>query len=266
MGLNGHSRMHGESGGKNGVQMIFCEEVNDYVHPRIETKIKEYYGNPKRCKQCQTPISYLKKSEYNFCSHSCSATFTNKLRPPMPDEQKAKISETLSKTLTGTLRRFKTTKEPKRRIAPKTNMELVGPFSKIFHCGCNHCGARFVGQKQSKYCVNCSDLYKQNNRYKFTFNVYKYPELFDLSLIVEYGWHSYGGRFNYNPNGITRDHKVSVNEAIRNNYDPFYIKHPLNCELMRFEENNKKKTKSSVSYEDLILLVDEYELNKIKTA
>ena len=60
-------------------------------------------------------------------------------------------------------------------------------------------------------------------------------------------------------NGYTRDHKVSVNEAIKNNYDPYYIKHPLNCELMSFNDNNKKKTKSSISYDELVKKVDEYE-------
>lgn len=64
-----------------------------------------------------------------------------------------------------------------------------------------------------------------------------------------------------NTNGLTRDHKLSVNEAIKNNYDPYYIKHPLNCELMSWTENNKKKTKSSITYEKLKQLVDDYDTN-----
>ena len=62
-----------------------------------------------------------------------------------------------------------------------------------------------------------------------------------------------------NPNGVTRDHRISVNEAIRNGYDPYYITHPLNCELMLFEENNKKNTKSSLSYIELVRQVKEYD-------
>jgi len=62
-----------------------------------------------------------------------------------------------------------------------------------------------------------------------------------------------------NTNGLTRDHKISVNEAIRNNYDPYYIKHPLNCELMSWKKNNKKKTKSSITYSKLKQLVDAYD-------
>lgn len=62
-----------------------------------------------------------------------------------------------------------------------------------------------------------------------------------------------------NPNGVTRDHRVSVNEAIRNGYDPYYITHPLNCELMLFEDNNKKNITSSIAYEELVSQVKEYD-------
>lgn len=119
----------------------------------------------------------------------------------------------------------------------------------------------FNSSAKYKYCSSCSYLYKNNNRnrYAFSFNVYQYPDLFDLSLIERYGWFSHGGKYKFNPNGITRDHKVSVNEAIKNNYDPYYIKHPLNCELMSFKENDKKKTQSSISYNDLIKIVNEYD-------
>lgn len=63
-----------------------------------------------------------------------------------------------------------------------------------------------------------------------------------------------------NPGGVTRDHKVSVNEAILKGYDSYYIKHPLNCELMLFSENAKKHTKSSITYEELVSQVDKYNM------
>jgi hypothetical protein len=63
-----------------------------------------------------------------------------------------------------------------------------------------------------------------------------------------------------NKNGISRDHRVSVFEAIRQNYDPYYIKHPVNCELMLHCENNKKKSKSSISYDQLVKLVNDYDM------
>ena len=103
-------------------------------------------------------------------------------------------------------------------------------------------------------------MYSHNGRakYWFTFNVFHYPDLFDLDFVKEVGFRN----TTTNPNGVTRDHRISVNEAIRNNYDPYYIKHPLNCELMLFEENNKKKTNCSITYDELTRIVNEYEIGR----
>ena len=135
-------------------------------------------------------------------------------------------------------------------------------YTSIFNLECKHCNSRFVDRKRIKYCNNCSMLYKSGNRnkYTFTFNVYHYPDLFDLDQLTTIGWNSFGGRAgNYNPNGLTRDHKISVNEAIKNNYPPYYIKHPLNCEIMSFIDNDRKKSNSSISYDELKELVDNYD-------
>lgn len=75
-----------------------------------------------------------------------------------------------------------------------------------------------------------------------------------LEWCKQVGVYSLGNR-----KGWTRDHKISVTEAIRNNYDPYYIRHPLNCELMSFDKNNKKKGRSSIAYSELVAMVDEYE-------
>lgn len=58
---------------------------------------------------------------------------------------------------------------------------------------------------------------------------------------------------------MSRDHKVSVDEAKKNNYDPYYITHPMNCELMPHIENNKKKITSSITYNELKLMVDNFD-------
>jgi hypothetical protein len=108
-------------------------------------------------------------------------------------------------------------------------------------------------------------LYSTSNKsgYKFTFNVYHYPELFDLKLLDSVGWFGPGGKAGkWNIDGLSRDHKVSVTDSVRNNYDAYYITHPLNCELMPHSKNNKKKTKSSITYECLVASVNSYETNK----
>jgi len=136
---------------------------------------------------------------------------------------------------------------------------IWGIYTKVCHCTCGHCNVFFFCNTQVWYCLEHSNLYKNNNRnrYAFTFSIKTYSSLFpeqSLYLLKQYGMWSYT-----NTNGITRDHKVSVNEAIKNNYDPYYIKHPLNCELMTWTENNEKKTNSSISYSELVTLVDDYE-------
>lgn len=103
------------------------------------------------------------------------------------------------------------------------------------------------------------DLYGRDGRYQyaFAFNPFHYPDLFsaeDLNTLRTQGFWNPA-----NPQGLTRDHKVSVNSAIKNGYDAFYIRHPLNCELLPWLENNQKKTKNSISYDELVKLVDAYE-------
>ena len=112
-------------------------------------------------------------------------------------------------------------------------------------------------------CENCQPLKWQNNKdqYSFKFNVFEYPDLFDLELLKNIGWVSFGGKRGGTKNleGLSRDHKVSVSNAKKYGYDPYYISHPCNCELMTMPSNNKKNSNSSITYEDLKILVDSYD-------
>ena len=64
---------------------------------------------------------------------------------------------------------------------------------------------------------------------------------------------------NFIKNGLSRDHRVSITEAIKNEYPRFYIKHPLNCEIMTQRENSSKGKKSSITFDILKQLVDNFE-------
>ena len=142
---------------------------------------------------------------------------------------------------------------------------IVGPFSRVFVCTCRHCKTKFVSRIKKQYCTEHKDMYSASNKsgYKFTFNVYHYPDLFDLAQLKQIGWFSPGGRAGeWNIDGLSRDHKVSVGESVANNYDPYYITHPMNCELMPHSKNNSKKTRSSITYDHLKTLVDQYESTK----
>lgn len=204
-----------------------------------EAQQLEYDSSPNYCKFCNSKFSFSKR-KLTFCNSSCAARYNNKHR----DYEKTKQTW-----------KHKSINEPKPVKQPKP------PYSIIYNCTCAHCKVIFLQRKRKKYCTNCEHLYSHEGRakYWFSFNIFHYPNLFDLSLIKQYGFRDN----KTNPNGITRDHKVSVNESIRNNYDPYYIKHPLNCDLMFFNENNKKKCNSSITYQELVRLVDEFDNSQI---
>jgi len=257
LALAGHKRMHGNSNGK--IYNPFCCCLITKKEIEASSLIK-FQSNIKYCKQCNNPLD----SNRIFCNHSCAATYNNNNRT---EEQTEKRLKSLNKTID--------IKYPNRHL-PKSKQyntkkdcksyEILGKYSKIFIITCAHCNCITVSRIKKKYCSLHTNLYSKSSKsgFKFTFNVYQYPELFDINLLKEFGWFSPGGKAGkWNPNGISRDHKVSINESIRNNYDPYYITHPLNCELMIHKENNKKKTKSSITYEELKTLVNEYDLKKI---
>lgn len=93
-------------------------------------------------------------------------------------------------------------------------------------------------------------------RCSFSFNVYDYPNQFDLDLITKYGWYSPGGRNsknkNINMNGVSRDHLFSVYDGWINDIDPRIISHPANCRLILQSENASKRNSSSITLDELL--------------
>lgn len=205
-----------------------------------------YYQSPSYCKECNSVIPYDKRSNI-FCSHTCSATATNRSRE--------ESGWTHSQDSLG-------------KIRDKLSI-FAGPYTKIYFKPCKFCSKSFVTTGRARVCKDCQHLkwYNNKDQYSFKFNIFDYPDLFDLSQLTTVGWVSFGGKRGgtKNPKGLSRDHKVSVNHAKRFNYDPYYISHPLNCELMPHTKNNKKKTQSSITYDELVRLVDEYDGVKDQT-
>lgn len=220
----------------------------------------EYNNCPSLCFQCKLELPYEKRRN-KFCSSSCAATYNNLNSDPNRKFGPIKKNKmVVSKTKK--LQKIKIVK-PKRIKSEKINHKecIIGPYTRIYFLKCHHCEEIFTSRKISRYCTSHHDFYKNNrNRFQFTFNIYEYPDLFDLTLIDKYGWYSPGNRGPKNNNGISRDHKISIRDAIKNNYDPYYISHPLNCELMSHSKNKEKYVKSSISYEELILAVDMYDM------
>lgn len=214
-----------------------------------------YSLNPALCARCGILLDYKQKNN-KFCSHACAAVVSNALRGSRSNETKHKISQTLSN------KRNKKAKIIKAKRIRKIKPEIVGEFIKIYHCSCKACMRKFIATSSFQYCEECKGLHSNlRMRYRFSFNVYLYPELFNIPLLIEKGFYSPRGKSGkWNPNGLSRDHKVSVHDAITNKYNPYYITHPCNCELMPHTQNNKKKTKSSISYSELVRLVDLYDM------
>lgn len=86
------------------------------------------------------------------------------------------------------------------------------------------------------------------NDCRFKFNVYDYPELFDISLLQELGW--------YHPvtntTGVSRDHRISISYGWKHKIDASYISHPYNCRLVTHKENNRKKISCDIDVRTLI--------------
>lgn len=163
--------------------------------------------------------------------------------------------------------------ESKRQIGdklrqPKFEDYVEGPYTKIRSQECHHCNVMFYTARANIICDTCKfENTRSTDLFRFKFNVYDYPELFDIALLNKFGWYSQGGksRSPYNPEGVSRDHKVSTSEAKKNNYDPYYITHPLNCEIMTQRKNSSKNKKSSITYQQLKELVDKYDGEKCRT-
>jgi len=89
---------------------------------------------------------------------------------------------------------------------------------------------------------------------EFNFNVYNFPDEFDLSLLENYGWYSnfgYNSRKPKNLGGISKDHMISKNFGWLNKIDTYLISHPANCQLLRHVDNIRKGKKNSITLEEL---------------
>lgn len=85
---------------------------------------------------------------------------------------------------------------------------------------------------------------------KFEFNVYNYPNEFNLNLVKEYGWYK-AKNMGDNPNGVSKDHKYSIKKGFVNNISPEILSHPANCILVLQKYNSSKNSKCSISLDEL---------------
>lgn len=211
--------------GKGGNCKEFCSLscVSIYHNRKIhERKTKEYYQNPLSCINCETIIPYEKRYDANkFCNNKCYIEYkVNKnLKDGVTDGPHCKV----------TFHICQVTKKPYLATNPN------GP-----------------GWKRSPYIR--TDLEKYINDSQFQFNIYDYPNYFDLGLTDKYGW--------YHPienkNGVSRDHMFSIMEGFRQKIKPEFIAHPANCELLIHRNNIIKRDQCSITIEGLISRIEHW--------
>lgn len=106
-------------------------------------------------------------------------------------------------------------------------------------------------KKSKKPFKNCKEKRKTfkeySSRCKFKFDVYEFPNEFNLKELERIGWYNAD-----NPNGMSRDHMVSISYGWKHDIDPRIIRHPANCELLTYNKNHDKSWRSSISLRELI--------------
>lgn len=142
-----------------------------------------------------------------------------------------------------------------------------GPNSFISEdVSCAQCNTSFRTSKdRKKFCsTSCRTTHQNLNRtYKktssnyrractFAFNPELYPDKFDTNLIKQVGWF----HRKTNPNGLVKDHMLSVAEGFLNGISVEVINHPANCQLLTATENGRKSSKSSITLDELMRRIE----------
>lgn len=206
----------------------------------------------KICEYCQAQFQAPSKN-YKFCSASCAAKLNLSKRTPPSVETRKKISQGIRRynlTAPAVIRREKT---------KKCWVTIQ----------CKHCTKTFVRRYDRG--GFCSQLcFKEFHRLQkpawriyseqcaFKFNVYDYPDYFDIELLNQYGWYSPSNK-NNNLNGVSRDHCISVKWGFDNDIDPKLISHPANCRLVRHTDNQLKSFKCSITIDQLKQQIDQFD-------
>lgn len=247
------------------------EEIRKNTIEKIKKTVNEKFGeiqkfevecaNPK-CKkhfyvECKEKL--FNENKKYFCCLSCAKSHM------VSQETKNKISESIKAYIE---------KNGGFGCLPKDKEKFINKEKKI----CEACGKEFFSKKRiQKYCcADCCNEHRLKEYYlkkfncatdevekykilfliykkqcKFTFGIATYGDAFNLDLIRTNGWYSASNKGN-NLQGVSRDHKFSINEGFKQKIDPYLISHPANCELLIHNDNSSKHSKCSLTLEELL--------------
>lgn len=224
-----------------------CSKIFKQKREKME---EEYLKSPKYCKKCKDIIPFNKKNDNKtFCSRSCSASYNNMNRGAISrDKIRSGIKKYIEKNgyFGAILIKINSRKNNKRGSCLNCNKDLL---NNKFYCNrkCMNAYKRKDMDNFTKYKLDC----------QFKFNLADFPNEYDFSLVEEYGWYSPTNKKN-NLLGVSRDHIFSIREGYDFDIDPKIISHPANCQLLKHSKNISKNKKSSISLEELLTRIENF--------
>jgi len=230
-------------------------------HIRWKHKSKEFYETTNRRIAEAVERDLVKKrgeiKPFQVSCVKCNKNFTvNEREKDFPLKLKYFCSRTCANAHVITNSHRKKARESQLKYLkrmcyiPKIRQEKACPFcGKTFYSNKNKfCSSKCVHKNRRKHL----DEYRRFAlECRFQFSLNQYPTEFDFDLIKKRGWYKAKNR-GHNPNGVTRDHIVSVRWAYEHGIDSKYISHPANCQLMLQLANVSKGKKASLTIEELM--------------
>jgi hypothetical protein len=249
-----------ETEGKRVYCSLTCRNyyVNKYLRDYtkngngISEKAKNnYLLSPKKCKNCNSDIAYDNR-ESDYCSKTCSSACANIDRKGI----KLKMTTEGLKNISISNRERHGNKNGEYELNPNLckncNNGLI--FTKRFNTYCSKTCLKEHRRKDKDEFL----IYKSDSSFKFSLN--EYPDRFDFYLIEKYGWYSPSNSKKPNIGGVSRDHMISVKEGFKLGINPKLLAHPANCKLMIHSDNISKNKNSSITLEELIVKINEWDL------
>lgn len=215
---------------------LYKDYTKDALKKREKT-LEAYAKRKPKCKSCNKALTF-KQRHNKFCSNSCSATFHNK-----GAKQQKETKEKISKTLKERWLKEKLEKgEVPYKICPQCSEQFLPKVKKR-----KFCSRKCASESRKKG----EGIVAYRTAASFKFNVYDFPERFNLDLVKEHGWYSPSNKRN-NLGGVSRDHMFSVAEGYKRGVDPEILAHPANCRLMLHNKNISKNSKCVITLEELL--------------
>jgi hypothetical protein len=214
----------------------------DKISKILSDKTRLYYVS-KQCKKCGIDLSYEKRNNI-FCSRKCADSTRNVGRVYTNE---TKIKQSIA-TTNWNLKHNRNVGQKRKCKECDIEFSIKRNSGKRF---CSHqCRIEF-GRK------HLSEYKKYRLECKFKFKLFDFPDEFDLKLIKEFGIYKAKNRGD-NLDGISRDHMYSVYDGFKNKIDPQLISHPANCKLVKQKDNSTKYIKSTLTIEELILRIENW--------